>query len=122
MTLMRSTEREEWQKLAAAIVAAVRDNTNVPLPGLQATAIQYKGIFFDCVDVEAFVFELALEITTLIEERRLRDDAFRTALTEALDQWQARSFRSRMIGGPGESVDLTRINELRARFLGGKEP
>jgi hypothetical protein len=37
----------------------------------------------------------------------------RKALGEALDRWEQRSFRSKMIGGNGESADRERITELR---------
>jgi hypothetical protein len=63
------TERAERQKIAAAIVESVRNDEKMPLPGLKAIAIQYKGLFFDCVDVEEFVFKLAQEITILLDEK-----------------------------------------------------
>ena len=59
------SERAERQKLAAAIVESVRDDEKMPLPGLKAIAVQYKGVFFDAVEVEEFVFHLAHEITLL---------------------------------------------------------
>ena len=62
-------ERAERQKIAAAIVESVRNDAKMPLPGLKAIAIQYKGLFFDCVDVEEFVFKLAQEITILLDEK-----------------------------------------------------
>ena len=55
-------ERSEMQKLAAAIVESVRVNAKMPLPGLKAVAIQYTGVFFDALEVEAFVLKLAQEI------------------------------------------------------------
>ena len=66
-------ERAERQKIAAAIVASVRVNAKMPLPGLKAIAIQYKGVFFDAVEVEDFVFHLAREITLLLEERSTKE-------------------------------------------------
>ena len=66
-------ERSERQQIAAAIVASVRDNTPMPLPGLKAIAIQYKGIFFDAVEVEEFVVKLAQEITILLKEQGLNE-------------------------------------------------
>ena len=68
------TERAERQKLAAAIVESVRKDKKMPLPGLRAIAIQYKGLFFDCVEVENFVFHLAHEITLLIEEQTATEE------------------------------------------------
>lgn len=62
-------DRAERQKIAAAIVESVRNDEKMPLPGLTAIAIQYKGLFFDCVKVEEFVFKLAQEITILLEAR-----------------------------------------------------
>lgn len=61
-------ERTERQQLAAAIVESVRNDEKMPLPGLKAIAIQYKGLFFDAVEVENFVFTLAQEITILVQE------------------------------------------------------
>ena len=40
-------------------------------------------------------------------------NVLRAALKEALDRWATWSFRSRMIGGKGESADAERIAELR---------
>lgn len=60
-------ERAERQKIAAAIVESVRNDERMPLPGL--TAITYsKGLAFDAVDVENFVFQLAQEITLLVNQ------------------------------------------------------
>lgn len=66
-------ERSERQKIAAAIVESVRNDAKMPLPGLKAIAIQYKGLFFDCVDVEEFVFKLAQELTILLEEAATKE-------------------------------------------------
>ena len=66
-------ERAERQKIAAAIVESVRADEKMPLPGLKAIAIQYKGLYFDCVDVEEFVFKLAQEIILLLDERSGQD-------------------------------------------------
>jgi hypothetical protein len=46
--------------------------------------------------------------------------ALQDALREALSMWESRSFRSKMAGGPGKSIDEARIEGLRAKFLGGK--
>ena len=62
-------ERAERQANARAIVESVRADEKMPLPGLKAIAIQHKGLYFDCVDVEEFVFKLAQEITILLDER-----------------------------------------------------
>ena len=66
-------ERLERQQIAAAIVESVRVNAKIPLPGLKAIAFQYKGVFFDAVEVENFVFHLAREITLLLEERATKE-------------------------------------------------
>lgn len=42
------------------------------------------------------------------------------ALAEALDGWQAASFRSKMAGGSGTQEAKPRCDELRAKFLEGK--
>lgn len=69
-------QRSERQQLAAAIVESVRTNAKMPLPGLNvAIAIQSKGIFFDVIEVEDFVFHLAHEITLLLEERTTKEEA-----------------------------------------------
>jgi hypothetical protein len=69
-------ERSERQKIAAAIVESVRNDERMPLPGLKAltytsTSLDRaaRGIAFDCVDVEEFVFKLAQEITILLDEK-----------------------------------------------------
>ena len=67
-------ERAERQKIAAAIVESVRNDAKMPLPGLKAIAIQYKGLFFDAEEVEQFVFHLAHEITLLIEDRTAKEE------------------------------------------------
>lgn len=65
-----AAERSDRQKLAIAIVESVRNDEKMPLPGLKAVAIQYKGLFFDAIEVENFVFGLAQEITILLTERK----------------------------------------------------
>jgi len=67
-------ERAERQEIAAAIVESVRNDEKMPLPGLKAITIQYKGVFFDAVEVEEFVFKLAQEITILLEERTGKEE------------------------------------------------
>ena len=62
-------ERADRQASARAIVESVRADEKMPLPGLKAIAFQYKGLYFDCVEVEEFVFKLAQEITILLDER-----------------------------------------------------
>ena len=61
-------EREAHQTIAAAIVESVLNDAKMPLPGLGTIAVQGKGVFFDAVAVEPFVFHLAHEIV-LLEER-----------------------------------------------------
>ena len=61
-------EREARQTIAAAIVESVQNDEKMPLPGLKTIAIQDKGVFFDAVEVETFVFHLAHEIVLLLED------------------------------------------------------
>lgn len=90
-------ERSEMQQIAAAIVEAVRVNVKMPLPGLKAVAIQYKGVFFDAVEVEAFVFKLAQEIceagtsrATAIAHAEAPPPSKKTAInSEIITAWRA---------------------------------
>jgi hypothetical protein len=61
-------ERAERQQIAAAIIESMRHDEKMSLPGLKAIAVQYKGVFFDAVEVEEFVFKFAQEITILLKE------------------------------------------------------
>ena len=62
-------ERDERQKIAAAIVESVAADEKMPLPGLVPVAIANQGLFFKAADVENFVFHQAHEITLLLKER-----------------------------------------------------
>lgn len=64
-----AADRVKQQKIAAAIVESVRNDEKMPLP-LKAIGIQYKGLFYDVVEVEDFIFFLAQEITILMTERK----------------------------------------------------
>jgi len=65
-----AAERAETREISDAIVESVRNDERMPLPGLVAIPIQWRGLFYNCEDVETFVFRLAFEITLLLEDRR----------------------------------------------------
>lgn len=62
-------ERDERQKLAAAIVESVAADEKMPLPGIPTVSIGGKGRFFPADEVENLMFHLAHEITLLLRDR-----------------------------------------------------
>lgn len=80
-----TSARSEMQQIAAAIVESVRVNAKMPLPGLKAVAIQYKGVFFDAIEVEGFVLKLAQEIDATTTAAESACERLRGLLTEALN-------------------------------------
>ena len=97
------SNRTDWPELAEELTEVIADAVRLDRHAISA--------FIDIRDRLESELHNAFVAS---QEHENRDLA--AALAEALDAWKRHSFRSKMVGGPSESIDKARIDELRAKF------